>query len=154
MLHGGDVRRLANPAALPLSASRPGMPGATQLTVKFPLSRSPCKRYVASYAADHFAFFSIEGVLYSLHNWWCLLFVLIRQGRMGGVQASALFFNVALVCCVGFCGWALFGNCAAGKRPRGGHSILNFFLLLLELIMLCDYITRGYVLNILDTAPD
>jgi hypothetical protein len=41
LLHGGVVRRLGSPAAHPPSASRPGVPGAAQLTVKSPWAEAP-----------------------------------------------------------------------------------------------------------------
>jgi len=55
LLHGGDVRRLGNPAGAPALSLTPWRTWGFPTNCKIPLSLSPFEHYVASYAADPLA---------------------------------------------------------------------------------------------------
>ena len=55
LLHGGDVRRLGNPAGAPALGLTPWRTWGCPTNCKIPLSRSPFGHYVVSYAADPLA---------------------------------------------------------------------------------------------------
>ena len=52
-----------------------------------------------------------------------------RRSAWGGAAAGRPVFVCDVCVCVYYwffdCGWALFGNRVAGKRPRGSQCILN-----------------------------